>query len=297
MTLDITPYRDTILAAFPDLQYATLCPLTTGWHSLAIDADDRLIFKFPRNAEAEQALRREARILAAVRPHLTLPVPDLHLIEGQMPFSRHAKIKGEHLLCEHYERLSVRGREALAEDLALFHAELHAMDVATVRGAGAAPILPWRSQQEIREKALPLLARGPRLLCERTLAAHEAMGRDPLGTVYGFFDGHGWNMAFDHERQRLNGVYDFADSGFGPLHQDFVYSAFISLELTGMIARRYARLTGSPIDHERIGVLIGMHRLSELAELADNAQHVAMALDHLTYWADNLTDFRRARWK
>ena len=45
-----------------------------------------------------------------------------------------------------------------------------------------------------------------------------AMPPDPLGTVYGFFDGHGWNMAFDHARGRLNGIFDFGDSGFGPLH-------------------------------------------------------------------------------
>lgn len=287
-TVDITPYRDAILGAFPDLRDARLRPLAMGWHSLAIDADDRLIFKFPRGEEAERALRREALLLSAVRPHLSMPVPDLEMIDGPMPFSRHAKIRGDHLLTEQYGRLPATARERLAEDLALFYAQLHGLDPAAMRKAGAGAILPWQTPEAIRSKALPLVPAGLRPLCARTVDACEAMAPDPLGTTYGFFDGHGWNMAFDHARQRINGVYDFADSGFGPLHQDFIYSAFVSPELTRGIADRYARMTGKPVDHGRIGVLVGMHRLSELAELADDPRHVATMRDSVVSWAAGL---------
>lgn len=285
MTEDIALYRDVIIRVFPELAGASFRPLTMGFHSLALDADDRLIFKFPKGPEAECALRREARILAAVRPHLSMPVPDLELIEAPMLFSRHTKIKGEHLLREHYEKLPSARREKLAEELALFYAELHALDPHAMRAAGATEILPWRPVAEIRAKSLPLVPAELRTLCERTIDDYEALPPDPLGTTYGFFDGHGWNMAFDHERQRLNGVYDFADSGFGPLHQDFVYSSLIAPELTRMIVDRYKHMTGRPIDAGRIDLLIGMHRLSDLAELADDPHYVAMLRDHLTWWA------------
>ena len=285
MTEDIVPYRNAIIRAFPELAGASFRPLTMGFHSLAVDADDRLIFKFPKGTEAERALRREARILAAVRPHLSMPVPDLALIEEPMLFSRHTKIKGEHLLGEHYEKLPSAAREKLAEELARFYAEIHALDPHLMRQAGATEILPWRPVVEIRAKALPLVPDELRALCEKTIAAYEVLPTDPLGTTYGFFDGHGWNMAFDHERQCLNGVYDFADSGFGPLHQDFVYSSLIAPELTRMIVDRYRRMTGRPIDSERVSLLIGMHRLSDLAELADDPHYVEMLRDQLAAWA------------
>jgi aminoglycoside phosphotransferase (APT) family kinase protein len=287
MTEDITLYRDAILRAFPELTEANFHPLTMGFHSLALDADDCLIFKFPKGPEAERALRREARILAAVRPHLSMPVPDLELVEEPMLFSRHTKIKGEHLLREHYERLASAAREKLAEELALFYAEIHALDPLLMRSAGAAEILPWRPVAEIRAKALPLVPDELRALCERTVVAYEELPADPLGTIYGFFDGHGWNMAFDHTTQRLNGVYDFADSGFGPLHQDFVYSSLIAPELTRMIIDRYRRMTGRPIDTERVSLLIGMHRLSDLAELAEDPGYVQMLRDQLAAWASD----------
>lgn len=287
MTEDIALYRDAVIDAFPELSGASFHPLTMGFHSLALDADDRLIFKFPKGPEAERALRREARILAAIRPHLTMPVPDLELVETPMLFSRHTKIKGEHLLSEHYDKLSIAARETLAEELARFYAEIHALDPLVMRNAGATEILSWRPVAEIRAKALPLVPDELRALCESTIAAYEALPADPLGMTYGFFDGHGWNMAFDHQRQHLNGVYDFADSGFGPLHQDFVYSSLIGPELTWMIVDRYSRMTGRPLDAERISLLIGMHRLSDLAELADDPHYVEMLRTHLAAWARN----------
>ncbi|MDX6751721.1 aminoglycoside phosphotransferase family protein [Geminicoccaceae bacterium 1502E] len=286
MSIDVATCRAAVVRVFPDLRAATFRPLAMGWHSLALDVDDRLIFKFPRGEEAARALRREVRLLAAVRPHLAMRVPDLELVESPMLFSRHTKIAGDHLLARQYGRLPAMARERLAEDLALFAAQLHDLDPDDMRAAGAVGILPWRSLEEIRRKALPLAPETIRPLCERTLAAFQAAGPDPLGTVYGFFDGHGWNMAFDHKRQRLNGIYDFADSGMGPVHQELVYPAFVSHELTRVMAGRYARLTGRPLDMERIAMLIGMHRLSELAELAHVPRNVTMARDHLVRWAE-----------
>lgn len=283
MNTDITHFRSIITRVLPELADATFRPLTMGWHSIAIDVGDRLIFKFPRHAEAELALRREAGILAAVRPRIAMRVPELELFEAPRLFSCHEKIPGEHLLAEDYQRLPATAREHLAEELALFYAQLHDLDADLMSQAGAAAILPWQSADAIRSKALPLLPSGHRI-CERTISAYESMSPDPLGTTYGFFDGHGWNMAFDHVQERINGVYDFADSGFGPVHQDFVYASFSSLQLMYMIAERYAGTTGRLVDLERIGVLAGMHRLSELAELADDPRHVQVKVDSVLSW-------------
>ena len=287
MPENIAPCRDAIVCAFPDLAGATFRPLAMGWHSLALDVDDRLIFKFPRNEEAEQALRREAPILAAVRPRLSIPVPDMQLFEKPILFSRHDKIPGEHLLHDQYERLTGEARDRLAETLARFHAELHALAPETMQRAGATAIKPWLSFAEIRAKALPLVPAEHRARCQRALDLYGVLAPDPLGTTYGFFDGHGWNMTFDHTRQQLSGVYDFADSGFGALHQDFIYSTFVSFDLTRMIIDRYARMTGRTIDKERVVLLTGLHRLSELAELAEDSRHVDMARSNVAFWAAN----------
>lgn len=139
-------------------------------------------------------------------------------------FSRHEKLKGDHLVTAQYDKLPEEARQRLAQELALFYAEIHRLDKAALIAAGAEPILAWQSAEDILRKAVPVLPDELRPRAERIVSDWLALPPDPYGITYGFFDGHGWNMAFDHDSNRLNGIYDFADSGFGQLHQDFIYS-------------------------------------------------------------------------
>jgi aminoglycoside phosphotransferase (APT) family kinase protein len=282
---DLETYWATIVRSFPELSGASFTALTMGWHSVAIDVDGRLIFKFPRNDVAREALEREAAILAAVRPAVTMPVPDITLHDGPPLFSRHHKLRGEHLVTDQYARLPDEARQQLAARMAQFYTELHRLDHAKMEAAGARPILPWLSPDEILAKAFPVLDDKLRSFAEQTVSAWRDLPPDPYGTTYGFFDGHGWNMAFDHDSGMLNGVYDFADSGFGPLHQDFIYSNLIAADLTERIVAAYEALTARTLDRRRITILTGAHRLSELAELADDPEHRPAMIKHVSDWA------------
>jgi hypothetical protein len=276
--------RGAITRSFPGLADAQFTPIVS-WDSVAVDVDDRLIFKFPRHAAAEKRLVAEASLLAVIRPAVTMPVPDLTLYPGPPLFSRHIKLKGEHLLTRQYELLPVGARQRLAADMALFYAQLHRLDARSMEAAGAGPIKPWVQPEDILRRIWPLLPSRLRDYAERSIAAWQQQPPDPYGTVYGFFDGHGWNMAFDHARNRLNGVYDFGDSGFGPLHQEFIYSNWIAPDLTARIIAEYEDLSGLALDRQRIDLLSGLLRMSELAEYADDAEHAPAMVKNVADWA------------
>lgn len=282
------PLVEIITRTFPELSEAKLTLLTEGWDCLAVDADDRLIFRFPRHEAAGKALVTEAGLLAVIRPAVTMPVPELALHRGPPLFSRHVKLKGEHLLTRHYERLPASSRQRLAADMALFYAELHVLDPRRMAAAGAGPIEPWLRPDDILRRASPLLPPELRTYAERTIAAWQALPPDPHGAIYGFFDGHGWNMAFDHDAQRLNGVYDFADSGFGPRHEEFIYANWIAPDLTARIVAEYEALTGLTLDRRRIELLSGVLRLSQLAEHADDPEHAGETAGWVADWAARL---------
>jgi len=283
--MNLDSLRAAITAEFPELAAARLEMLQAGWDSAAVEADGRLIFKFPRDGNAQENLIREARLLKVVRPAVSLPVPDLEIISGPPLFSRHEKIKGEHLVTDQYEAMPEEAKQRLAVDVARFYAELHGLDRRVMEAAGAGPIGAWLPPEEILRCALPLLPEELTRYAEKTIAAWQALPPDPHGTTYGFFDGHGWNMAFDHERQVLNGIYDFADSGFGPLQQEFIYTDWISPDLTARIIGEYERLTGRLIDRARVRVLSGVIRLSELAEYADDPRHAPAMIENVARWA------------
>jgi hypothetical protein len=85
-------------------------------------------------------------------------------------------------------------------------------------------------------------------------------------------------MAFDHAAGGLNGIFDFGDSGFGPLHQEFIQSSLISPDLTERIAAEYETLTARLLDRERIALITAVLRLSELGGVAADPLRAAKAV-------------------
>jgi hypothetical protein len=126
------------------------------------------------------------------------------------------------------------------------------------------------------------LTRGALALVE----AVEDLPPDPLGDRFCHLDGHGWNMAFDTAAGRLNGVYDFGDSGIAPAHSDFVHSSFISPDLTDRILAAYEAITGTAPDRQRVDLMTGMHRLGEVAAAARDPVHLTKMLDNYRRWAE-----------
>jgi aminoglycoside phosphotransferase (APT) family kinase protein len=277
------PIRQAVVAAYPELARSTFSVAGRGWHSLAVEVDGAWICKFPQGEEAEQALRREVRLLDAVRPLLTMPVPDMTIHPGPPLFSMHRTLHGQDLERPGYARLDEVARNRLAGDLARFFAELHAVPLSRMRDAGAEPVGVWETGDAALQPVWPLLPPDIRERAQRALHAYRDLAPDPLGEVYGFFDAHGWNMAFDHGAGWLNGIFDFADSGFGPLHREFVPVSLVDPDLAARSAGAYEALTGKALDRSRIFLLTATMRLSELAGAIETGERVpetrAMVVD------------------
>lgn len=277
-------FKSILVDHFPELSNASFSLLTQGWDSLAVEVDDRFIFKFPRDEQGSEALRREAAILAVVRPRLTLPVPDLQFFDTPRPFTKHTKLKGEHLVTAQYEGLSSHAKQRLAQDIALFYAQLHAIEPALLQSAGALPLHPWPTPDEILEGIQPHLSHSLLIKAQRTLDQWVQLTDDPYGISFGFFDGHGWNMAFDYDTQRLVGIYDFGDAGFGQLHEEFIYTSFITDDLTSRVIGAYQQITGRTIDRERVSLLTGVLLLVELAEMGSDPDYATLVLRNVLNW-------------
>ena len=283
---ELDDLKTIIIGRFPELAEGRFTLLAEGWDSVAVDVDDRVIFKFPRHPRGEAALRREVAILGVVGAAVSMRVPSLTLFEAPQTFSRHDKIPGDHLVTAQYEQLDEPARQALGDALGQFYAQLHTIDPAQAAAAGAEPAETWLEADEILRLIQPVLPEALRGFAETTMAQWRDLEPDPYGMIYGFFDGHGWNMAFDHAAGRLNGVYDFADSGIGPLHQEFIYSNLISADLTERIITAYERQTGRHIDRSRVELLTATHRLWELAVEAHLPAHIDALVETVAAWAD-----------
>lgn len=287
----MTDFRAIIVENFPELSNSQFKVLTHSWDSTAVDVDDALIFKFPKSPASEADLRKEAQILHFVQPRLTLPVPVMTIFHGPPLFTRHPKLKGDHL--EHFETLSESAKDKLAMQMGRFYTQLHAFYLDQMKSLGATPLPHWADGDTIRNRCIELLPHALHDYIRHVCSAYAALAPDPYGDVYGFFDGHGWNMAFDRQSETLNGIYDFADSGFAPLHQEFVYASLTSPELADRILASYEECSNRSLDRQRVDILTGLHRLSELWGVCRDGDDMQSKINQVEVWA-NWTSSGRA---
>ncbi|MHA6722568.1 phosphotransferase family protein [Sphingomonas sp. RS2018] len=273
---DIDALTRAAVAACPDLAGLPVVVHDGGWDSIGLDFGDAWICKFPRDADGVDALRREAAVLAVVRPHLTIAVPDMAVIEGPVVFTRHRKLPGDAVLTEDYDRLSEDRRDQLAADVATFLAELHAID-ADLAAIGVCDDDDDDDGEEHDIVAgLALLPAELRASAERMLAAYDALDDDPLREGLCYLDAHGRNFAFDATAGRLAGIFDFGDVGIAGRHQEFVEPAYIGRDSARRVIAAYEHATGRTVDRARVETLIGYQRLAELGGDADHPRYGAL---------------------
>lgn len=283
-TMSLEALREATIVAHPEFAASAFSVIADGWDSVALDIDDRFIVKFPRHAKGEAALRRETALLSVIGPRVSMPVPKMTLFEAPNLHTLHEKLGGSALDPAAYALVSEAARQATGERLGLFYAELHAIDPALLVEAGAGPVQPWLDAETIASRISSLLPTSLVGWADAALTQWAALNADPHGTIYGFFDGHGWNMAFDPQTQHLRGVFDFGDSGFGLLHQEFIYSNLIAPDLTGRIIDSYELHSGRMLDRDRIRLLTDIHRLWEIACEHDDPVSVRIMLDAAENW-------------
>jgi aminoglycoside phosphotransferase (APT) family kinase protein len=155
-------------------------------------------------------------------------------------------------------------KQAMAEALAGFYAALHAIPLDEATAIGMEPKPEWPDWEVVRPVVERHLAPSVVDYARRAFAAYRALPAEE--EVLGYFDGHGWNMAFDHQRGVLNGVFDFADAATGPVSRDFTYSNLTSGDLTARIVGAYVQRTGRAIDLRTVAIRTAMQSLSELTD-------------------------------
>jgi hypothetical protein len=181
--------------------------------------------------------------------------------------------------------LGAGSRTARAMGLAQLYAELHQLPLTRMQQAGAVNVDPWMSPDEILERALPRVPRGYKGWARSVVSAYRKLTIEGDELIFGYFDGHGWNMAFDFTTATLNGVYDFADAGFGSRHRDLSYSNWISADLTLRIIDRYEELTRFQVNREIVMLYSSALRLAELAE---GELDEGLAVANVVHWMDEL---------
>ena len=215
-----------IRRVLPDLDLRRARFNREGMVNVSVIVGEERVCRFPRDERGVGVQRREGRALDLARRHVDLPVPAWDYRSDEMvsyPF-----IPGDPLLSDDVARMGERERDAVAEELGVFMAQMHGIPPAEAEAAGVgdseaghASADYRRFYAEVEERLFPLMWADGREWVRRLYAPFLA---DPSLLEYEprFINGDlaTYHLLFDRGRRRLNGVIDFGTAGLGDPAQD-----------------------------------------------------------------------------
>ncbi len=227
---EIAPYLHHIRTAYPDLAIGHIRQVEGGQYNVVLIADERLIFRFPRFAAGVERLRYESALLAAIRPRLTLSVPEPRYASFVPPepgaaFVGYPLLPGDPLWRERVAVSDPAVRDRLAAQLAGFLRSLHAVSVGDLPAGTPLALgftdpdwrVGWTSLcGRIEALVLPRLGAATRALLVAEFAAFlndDANFAFAPTLIHGDF-GTG-NILWDRARGAITAVLDFGAAGLG----------------------------------------------------------------------------------
>jgi aminoglycoside 2''-phosphotransferase len=222
-----TTHLQRIQARFPDLTISSLYEDRDGLVNDVVIVNDELVFRFPKDAQARQALAREAQILDLVRTHVEMPVPHFEHREDDLVVYR--LISGDPLERDDILIQDEATQERLAGQLATFLRQLHAIPAQAVAPGPVAPLDPAQRREryrhrldEIERELFPLLMNSAKQWVRR-LFAPVLDGRVGLEytPVLIHDDLASYHIRYDRAARRISGVIDFGTARLGDPAADF----------------------------------------------------------------------------
>lgn len=215
-----TSLRERVHAVMPDLVIEHFEVNHEGLVNDVVIVNQRLVFRFAKNANAAAILDTEMKILDLVRPRIGLSVPT--------PLYRSADtvvyplLTGKPLLRAMLTGMTAETQKRLAQQLGSFLCGLHTTDLSTIDWTIPSTLAPvtrekWLEiRQRVEEKIYPLL-----LTHQRQWAANlfDGVLNQPESFAYEDALIHGdlapYHIFYDEQQRQITGVIDFGVAGRG----------------------------------------------------------------------------------
>lgn len=262
--------------------------LTHGYANVVLVlAEDQLVLRVPRSAEAQQRQQLEATLLKALE-HLPLgcAIPHVKVLSNNPAYMACTYIPGvtvareEMLLWPEAKRLELGNQ--LGAALYRLHSQAHPEQFFSLLGERPSLLEQFRvdifNPQQATPEPLKSIAQD-----EFNKLASVEHAEQPLLVLHG--DIHAANMVLNKQHQ-LVGLLDFADMHLGSVYQELRRVYMLDLEVLQACIKTYQHLSGKVLEYDLIRQWAVVHELSVLCRHAHEPEYASLprARAHLKEW-------------
>ncbi len=226
-----------IKGSFPDIGWGSYVYIDEGWDHEVIILDNKLVFRFPN--DAQYSLKNETEVLKNLKSLVPLAIPDYSFIAPDFSFVGYKLIAGQVLSKEFFDSLSVDSRTEIAKQLAGFLSALHKIPLDSPYLSLVEKASMRQFQNEVRQQTTeylkPVLGSQDLSLVMEIIEKIDLLLAKPLPSVFLHGDVYSRHLLWDTDTNKL-GIIDFSDMyigdpayDFAELHeygQQFVYEVY-----------------------------------------------------------------------
>ena len=142
---------DRIKREFPEMEWKNSRFVGHGWDNNVIILDEKIVFRFPKEDDGKEELKKEITLLDYLQDKVNLPVPKYKWIAKDCAFAGYEMIDGKALRPEDYEKMEIEEKNEIAKNIAEFFTRLHSLPIEEIRGIGVRDIKPESVLRNIEE--------------------------------------------------------------------------------------------------------------------------------------------------
>lgn len=209
---------------FPELEWTSANYIGSGFNHAILILDGRIVFRAPRGEYYEQQLSGEIALLDFLAGRMQVRIPQYSYVARDLSFAGYPLVPGQELATEHFFRLPLADREAIAHQLAGFLSALHTTPKQTAKQFNTPdgnPGLTFRDLSARVETYLtPRLTEAELRLIRQFLAELEQLP-GPLIQPALIHRDLAWEHILWDAQARQIGIIDFSDRAWGDPALDF----------------------------------------------------------------------------
>lgn len=206
--------------AFPDLSWSSHQVLTEGWDHVVVILDERMVFRFPIEADYQQDLATEIKVLTQIEPDIDAAIPRYTWIAPDKTYAGYPIVPGQTVTKQYFDSFNTQQRTNFARHIAAFLSTLHARnDLSYVREDYL--ITDQAEVKQLSETHLPDALSDVDMQIVRTILDEVDQllsTKRPIVFIHGDF--YSRHLLWDEPNEHL-GVIDFSDMCLADPAMDF----------------------------------------------------------------------------
>ncbi|MBU2567054.1 aminoglycoside phosphotransferase family protein [Patescibacteria group bacterium] len=209
---------------FPKIQWKNLQHITSGWDFDVIILDNKIVFRFPKDEECLDNLKKEINLLKKIESKISAKIPHYIYIAKDKSFAGYNIVSGKNVSVSKYKNMTQAEKKLLQNKIADFLTSLHKTPSSILKNNKTRIVEPEQFFQRFHDNTIkyvfPKLNKKEKEIVTNHLNELKSHLLDKLSPVLVHGD-IGEDHIFWNKTKKELGIIDFADHHIGDPAKDF----------------------------------------------------------------------------